>query len=328
MHTDKLSTKSEQWRNMIFKVGSRKSKLALVQTQIVINSLKRINNDEFITVPVTTKGDRDMLPLFSLDSKGIFEREVDTAVVNGEVDFAIHSLKDIPSDLHEELVIASIPKRAEPNDVLISKDKKCLSKLPKGAIVGTSSLRRAVQINRKNPYLKVNPIRGNVETRVGKIGKVCDAIVLAAAGIIRLKMNTLITERFDLLDFVPAPGQGAIAVVCRRDNPKLIKLLQSIEDTVSRNSIDAERALIQHIESGCRFPIGAIATYDSKLHKLVLHASVFSADGKKNIRVSKSAPVSNSFDLGERVAKVLIEKGVSNLADGWRQAIQDWNTRS
>jgi hydroxymethylbilane synthase len=312
---------------MIFKVGSRKSKLALVQTQIVINSLKRINSSEFITVPVTTKGDRDMLPLFSLDSKGIFEREIDTAVVNGGVDFAIHSLKDIPSDLHDELVIASIPKRAEPNDVLISKDKKNLTKLPNGAIVGTSSLRRAIQILRKNPSLKVKPIRGNIETRVSKIGKECDAIVLASAGITRLKMDTLITEKFDLLDFVPAPGQGAIAIVCRRDNLKLIKLLQSIEDTVSRKRIDAERAMIQHIESGCRFPVGAIATYNSKLHKLVLHASIFSADGKKNIRVSKSAAVSNSSDLGKSVAKVLIEKGVSNLAEGWRQAIEDWNIR-
>jgi len=243
------------------------------------------------------------------------------------VDFAIHSLKDIPSDLHDELVIASIPKRAEPNDVLISKDKKKLTKLPNGAIVGTSSLRRAIQILRKNPSLKVNPIRGNIETRVSKIGKECDAIVLASAGITRLKMDAFITEKFDLLDFVPAPGQGAIAIVCRRDNLKLIKLLQSIEDTVSRKRIDAERTMIQHIESGCRFPVGAIATYNSKLHKLVLHASVFSADGKKNIRVSKSAAVSNSSDLGKSVAKVLIEKGVSNLAEGWRQAIEDWNIR-
>ena len=321
----KRLTRLKQMINRVFKVGSRKSKLALTQTQIVINSLKSKNSGEFIPVPLTTKGDRDMLPLFSINSKGIFEREVDMAVVNGEVDFAIHSLKDIPSDLHDELVIASIPKRAEPNDVLISKDRKILSELPKGAIIGTSSLRRAIQILRMNPKVRVNPIRGNIETRIGKIGKECDAIVLASAGIIRLKMNRLIAQKFDLLDFVPSPGQGAIAIVCRRDNIKLIKLLQSIEHNVSRKSIDAERALIQQIESGCRFPIGAITLYDSKLRKLVLHASVFSADGKKTIQVSKSASISNSSELGKNVAKVLIDKGVANLAEGWRQAIAEWN---
>jgi hydroxymethylbilane synthase len=166
------------------KVGTRGSKLAVVQTQIAVAALRKSNPSvECEIITITTKGDVDKRPIFTIDEKGIFEKELNDAVMKGSIDFAVHSLKDLPSDLNDELILASIPKRARPNDVLVNEKKLKLSDLPKGSIVGTSSLRRAIQIMRRRPDLNVKPIRGNVETRVKKsINGEYDAVVLAEAG--------------------------------------------------------------------------------------------------------------------------------------------------
>jgi hydroxymethylbilane synthase len=309
------------------RVGTRGSRLAVAQTEIALAALRRAHPGvRFEVVTISTKGDVDKRPLFTMDEKGIFEREVNEAVKKGEVDFAVHSLKDIPSDLSEELAVACIPKRASPNDVLVNDKDQKLNELAAGSTVGTSSLRRAVQLAKFRPDLNIRPIRGNVETRVKKvISGEYDAVVLAEAGLTRIGMKDVIVERFGVRDFVPAPGQGAIAIVCRHDNRALLGMLRQIEDPRSRAEVLAERALIKKVEGGCRFPLGAVAVTNGD--RITLYASVFSADGARNIKVKKVGKASEPEKLGKRVADMLVKQGAMEMAEGWRRAVEEWNRK-
>jgi hydroxymethylbilane synthase len=309
------------------RVGTRGSRLAIAQTEIALAALRKVHPQiRFEIIAMSTKGDVDKRPLFTLDEKGIFEKEVNEAVKQGKVDFAVHSLKDIPSDLSNDLSVACIPKRASPNDVLVTDNGQKLKELARGSVVGTSSLRRAVQLTRTRPDLNVKPIRGNVETRVKKvISGEYDAAVLAEAGLSRLGMKDVIVQRFSIRDFVPAPGQGAIAIVCRRNHIALIDMLRQIEDRHSRRAVLAERALITKVEGGCRFPLGAVAiTNDGKI---TLYASVFSADGKQSIHIKKAGRASEPEQLGSSVANMLVKQGAMVLAEGWRRAVDEWNKK-
>lgn len=310
---------------MKLKVGARGSRLSLVQTQIVLDLLRKTHSGtEFEVVTIKTKGDVDARPLYTIDNKGIFEKEIDVAVRDGRVDFAVHSLKDVPSELPDGLVIASIPKRESPNDVFVNDNRIWLKDVASKSVVGTSSLRRAVQINRLRSDLIVKPIRGNVETRVNKmLKKEFDALVLAEAGLSRLGLADVIAERLPVEDFPPSPGQGAMAVVAREDNIDLVNMLKKIEDRKSRIEVTAERALLLHINAGCRFPLGALASANAS--KLALYASVYSADGKQRIDVKKSDSVSNAEHLGTLVAGELEERGAMKLAEEWRDAVQEWS---
>ena len=266
--------------------------------------------------------------LFSVNEKGIFEKEVDKAVLDERADFAVHSIKDIPTELDGDLVIASILKRESPNDVLIGKSKMKLEQLPKNSRVGTSSLRRAIQIKRKNPNVTVIPIRGNVESRVKKcLDGPFDALVLAEAGLKRLELSNQIIQRFSYLEFVPAPGQGAIGIVCRKDNKKALGVLQKVEDKSTRYAIDAERSLIQYLNAGCRFPVGAIAIPNLRTKRITLHASVFSADGSQSINLKKSDVISNAVKIGKEVANDLLSRGAGDFAHEWREALEKWTVQ-
>lgn len=312
------------------RVGTRGSRLALAQTELALAALRRANpGSRFEVVTISTRGDVDRRPLFTMDEKGIFEKEVNEAVKEGEVDFAVHSLKDVPSDMAAELVVACIPRRARPNDVLVNDKNRKLKELDPGSIVGTSSLRRAVQLMRARPDLRVRPIRGNVETRVKKvIAGEYDAIVLAEAGLSRIGMKDVIVERFAVRDFVPAPGQGAIALVCRRDDRKTMSLLRSIEDPRSRAEISAERALIEKVEGGCRFPLGAVAVAGAGNDRLTLYASIFSADGSRGIKATRTGKAANAEKLGAQMADMLLNQGAAELAEGWRDAVEEWNRKA
>jgi hydroxymethylbilane synthase len=309
------------------RVGTRGSRLALAQTEIALTALRKAYPEvQFEVITISTKGDIDKRPLFTMDEKGIFEKEVNEAVKQGVVDFAVHSLKDIPSDLSDDLLLACIPKRASPNDVLVNYNGQKLKDLPPGSLVGTSSLRRAVQLSRVRPDLNIRPIRGNVETRVKKvINREYDAVVLAEAGLVRIGMNDVIVERFSIRDFVPAPGQGAIAILCRCSDRALAGMLRQIEDDRSRIEVLAERALIRKIQGGCRFPLGAVAITNHD--HIALYASLFSADGKQNIRVKKVGGASEPEKLGSKVADMLVKQGAMALAEGWRRAVEDWNKK-
>lgn len=311
-------------------VGTRGSKLALAQTQLVIKSLSRLNESfEFEIIPIKTSGDiENFKPLFYLDRKGIFEKEINESVVKDDVDFAIHSIKDLPAVIHPDLIIASIPQRDSVNDVLITRSKMSLDQLPIGSIIGTSSLRRAIQIISFRNDLKVRPLRGNIDTRIEKALKgEYDAIVLAEAGLKRLGKEQYISERFDPKKFLPAAGQGALAIVCNKQNRKLVKLLQKIEHVPSRISINAERSFISKIEGGCRFPIGVYANLSSKTRKINFYAKIFSSDGLENISIKKIGDYNKPEMLGNIVANYLIEKGALRLAESWDKSLNEWNKK-
>ena len=309
---------------MKYLIGTRGSQLSIAQTNWVVSELQKQNSDAtFEIVTITTKGDTDARPLFTIDQKGIFEKEVDRAVSEKRVHFAVHSLKDVPSEISSDLIIACIPKREKVNDILISKDGCSIDTLPSGALIGTSSLRRAVQISRMRSDLKVKPIRGNIETRVRKVTEgEFDGVVLAIAGISRLGLNAKYAQ-LSTDEFSPSPGQGALAIVCRKDDSETISMLKKIEDITSRWEIEAERALSKYVDSGCRFPIGAYAK--SYGESMTLKVSAFSVDGKKSVVVQKSGPRDEPKSLGKTVGKELQEKGIAELALNWREKVEEWN---
>mgnify|MGYP001563358318 FL=1 len=309
---------------MKYVVGARGSQLSVAQTNWVISELKKMNpNSNYEIKTITTKGDTDSRPLFTIDQKGIFEKEIDKAVAQKEVDFAVHSLKDVPSELDENLILACIPKREVVNDVFISADGTSLTDIKSDAVIGTSSLRRAVQVSRMRPDVIVKPIRGNIETRIKKAsGENYDAIVLAQAGISRLGIDVKYTA-LSISDFSPSPGQGAIAIVARKDDFETISMLKKIEDPNSRLEIESERALSDFIDSGCRFPIGAYAKSDTE--KITLDVVAFSVDGKKSIHVKKSGDKNDPYSIGKSAGEELNEKGINDLALNWREKVEEWN---
>ncbi|MDC8453065.1 MAG: hydroxymethylbilane synthase [Candidatus Nitrosotalea sp.] len=311
---------------MKYIIGTRGSLLSLTQTNWVVSEIQRKSpQTELEIVTIKTQGDTDARPLFTINQKGIFEKEIDRAVAEKKVDFAVHSLKDIPADLPEDLVLACVPKREEANDVFIARDGSTLEMIKKGALVGTSSLRRAVQITRVRPDLTVKPIRGNIETRIRKVhdGEF-DGVVLAQAGISRLGLDVKF-QRLPMDTFPPSPGQGALGIVSRRDNLSLIDLLKKIEDPEDRNAVEAERSLSMFVDSGCRFPVGAFAHRDND--RLKLKVIVYSIDGSKSIMVEKDSETSMANDLGKQVATELRERGIADIAKDWREKVEEWNRK-
>jgi len=309
---------------MKYLIGTRGSLLSLTQTNWVVSEIKsKSPQTEFEIITIKTQGDTDARPLFTINQKGIFEKEIDRAVAEKKVDFAVHSLKDVPAELPEDLILACVPKREEANDVFIANDGSMLDTIKKGAVIGTSSLRRAVQITRLRPDVIVKPIRGNIETRIRKVNDgEFDGVVLAQAGISRLGLDVKF-QRLSLDAFPPSPGQGALGIVSRRDNTQLIELLKKIEDPDTRNAIEAERSLSMFVDSGCRFPVGAFAYKEND--RLRLKVIVYSVDGSKSIMVEKDSEINQANDLGKQVATELREKGISDIAKNWREKVEEWN---
>lgn len=309
---------------MKYLVGTRGSQLSLAQTRWVISELQKKNPDsEFEIKTIKTKGDTDARPLFTINQKGIFEKEIDRAVAEGQIDFAVHSLKDVPSILGDEITLACVPKREDANDVLVSIDGSTLEDIKSGATIGTSSLRRAVQVTRKRADLNVKPIRGNIETRIKKISEgAYDAVVLAQAGIARLGLSVKFSK-LPVDDFPPSPGQGALAIVSRSNDNKTISMLKKIEDHQSRLEVEAERTLSEYVDSGCRFPVGAFAKIVDGTLSLTVMA--YSIDGKQSIVVQKSGKKDEPTKLGKKAADMLKSKGISELAKDWREKVEEWN---
>lgn len=302
-------------------MGTRGSKLSIVQTDLVIERLRR-NNPELSVEKeiITTGGDRDQqTPLFQLNQKGIFEKEVNQAVLDGRVDLAVHSMKDLP--FYEEdtgLVITGVPERGPPADVLVSRGDRTLEELEPGNVVGTSSLLRLAQLKRVRPDLKTEPIRGNVETRIMKVERgEYDAVVLAEAGVTRLGLDSKIAQHLPLTDFIPAPGQGIIAPVTRRSAGKVVQILESIEHSPTRAEAEAERELVRILEGGCKVPIGAVASTSGK--RVQLSGYVLSIDGKKRLEATGSSEMKDSVRLGREVGEDLLGQGAKGLEEGWRK---------
>jgi hydroxymethylbilane synthase len=302
-------------------VGTRGSRLSLVQTDMLVEKIERTNPGVKVERKIiTTSGDIDRkTPLFSLSQKGIFEKEVDQAVVDGKVDFAVHSMKDVPTLLNAKLTIASVPDRGAIADVLVSKGGKKLKDIHDGAVVGTSSLLRVAQLRRVRPGIRAEPIRGNVDTRVEKVDRgEYDGAILAEAGLARLGMINKVAERLSLDEFIPAPGQGALAIVARRDDSGLLEVLKSVEHLPTRAEAEAERELVRVLEGGCKVPVGAIAS--AKLDTIRLTASIFSLDGKQRLVAETSGSVQNPGSIGKEVGEELLDKGAKKIEETWRTA--------
>jgi hydroxymethylbilane synthase len=307
-------------------VGTRGSKLALAQTNRTLNQIKAKNPDvEFELKVIKTIGDKEHgKPLFAIDCKGIFEKEIDQEVVAGEIDFAVHSLKDVPIvEQQSGTVLAAIPKRDSQCDVFISKNKVFLSALPKGAVVGTGSLRRLAEIKFIRPDLDVEPIRGNVDTRIGKVHKgELAGIVIAEAGLERMNITNEITERLPVDQFPSAAGQGAIAIVAKEGNTKVIEVLRSIEDKATRAEITAERSLVLKLEGGCRVPIGAVGQANG--NNLSLFGCIFSLTEQKKISASAKGTIAQAEELGRKVGEDLIKQGAAEFEKEWREKYGVW----
>ena len=312
---------------MILKVGTRGSKLSRMQTDAFLRDLKVVHPElEFQVEVIRTLGDKEQgKPLFTIDCKGIFEKEIDQAIERGEVDFAVHSLKDVPIvDFAErQTTIAAIPKRASRHDVLISKGSVPLSALVKGAVIGTGSLRRMAQVKFLRPDLEVKPIRGNVDTRIRKVKKgAFDGVVLAEAGLERMSLQGEISERFSLDQFPSAAGQGALAVVTRNDAKDVIELLRAVDHASTRAEVTAERSLVLHLEGGCRVPIGTVGQVAGGT--LSLQGCIFSLDGQKRLSAFAEGAVNDAQMLGGQVAQSLIEQGAKDFEKEWREKYGTW----
>ena len=278
---------------------------------------------------IATSGDKDRTtPLYSLGQKGIFEKEIDQAVLKGQVDFAVHSLKDLPDfDQSTKLVLAGLPERGSVADVLVSHQNKPLAKLKPGSTVGTSSLLRATQLKRARPELKPEPIRGNVETRIQKVDRgEFDAVILAEAGVVRLGMADKIAERLSVEDFVPAPGQGTIATVARQDSREVVDILKTIDHPPTRAEAEAERELVRILEGGCKVPIGGLAVARGDV--LELRAVILSSDGKERLQAKRTGHMKDALELARDTGNDLLLQGARRLEQGWRKAIRLENRRN
>lgn len=295
-------------------VGSRRSKLAMTQTNWVIDQLKKIGAPfTFDLKEIVTKGDEILnVTLSKVGGKGLFVKEIEQAMLNKEIDIAVHSMKDMPAVLPDGLVIGTIPEREDPRDVLISKENRSLRDLPAGAIVGTSSLRRKAQILNIRPDLEIKWIRGNIDTRLKKLEtEEYDAIILAAAGLSRMGWKAeVVSEYLEPSDCIPAVGQGALAIECRKDDEEILQWLAKLNCPKTNRAVQAERAFLNKIGGSCQVPVGGYAVINDE-DDVVLNAFVASDNGKtifKETVVGKDA-----VTVGEEAGERLMERGAGKL---------------
>ncbi len=293
-------------------VGTRKSPLALTQTEWVLNELKKHHPDlEFGMEKIVTKGDRILdVTLSKVGGKGLFIKEIEQAMFDGTIDFAVHSLKDMPTEMPSGLMIVAITHREDPRDVIITRDGCSFAELPTGAKVGTSSLRRAAQLRHARPDIEIVSVRGNINTRLAKLDEMeLDAIVLAAAGLERMGWSDKISERLSVDLCIPAVGQGALAIQCRSKDEEIRKILSVLDDATTRKIVQAERTVLARLNGGCQIPIGAFAEVNG--NELTLTGIVGSSDGLKLLR--ETATGTDPVALGHAVADSLIEKGAGEI---------------
>jgi hydroxymethylbilane synthase len=308
-------------------IGSRGSKLALTQTNWVADRIKLYNPGVQIRIEIIrTKGDKILdTPLAKIGDKGLFVKEIETALAEGRIDLAVHSMKDLPSEMTAGLAIGAVPPRVDPSDVLMSY-KGGLISLPRGSKVGSSSLRRRAQLMHHRPDLIFEDLRGNLDTRIRRLQTGdYDAIVLAYAGLHRLKWDHDLGDSHPSMEKIPfdvslpAVGQGALAVQIHADDTKMAEMIGKLDDYLTRAAVTAERALLSALGGGCQTPIAALAV--PKGDNLVLEAIVASLDGTKIIRVKEIDRLTNAKELGERTANVLLDKGADEILAAIRDQV-------
>jgi hydroxymethylbilane synthase len=296
----------------ILRIATRGSRLALWQAEAVQAMLLERRPDLAVElVIVTSTGDVNRTdPLHKIGGMGLFTKEIQDAVLDGRADIAVHSLKDLPTETPSELVIAAVPPRGPAEDALLAPKHGSLDRLPKGAKVATSSLRRRAQLLRLRPDLHIAEVRGNVETRVRKLlDGDCDAMILALAGLERLGLTEHVTERFTPVQILPAVGQGALGIECRSNDEDARSLLAEIDDAETHRAIAAERTFLRTLQGGCQLPIGALATIQgSRIH---LRGNVTSRDG--NEQFAGEAHGDDPHEVGARLADELLRQGAKKL---------------
>lgn len=295
---------------MKIRVGTRGSNLALIQTNWAIDRLKeKFPEVEFEVKIIKTKGDKILhLSLDKIGDKGLFVKEIESQLLEGEIDLAVHSMKDMPAEVVEGLKFAAVPKREDPRDVIILREGlNSFDELPIGATIGTGSKRRKYQLLRKRPDLNIVPIRGNIETRISKIeSENLDGIVLAASGVIRADLEEKITEFLSVDLMIPAPAQGALALEIRENDEKLEKMIDAIRDEVSQIQTDAERSYLAGIDGSCHIPMGAYCEVNGD--NLTLTGIFGDEDGEKITVASLEGDRDNPKELGSNLAKLVLKK--------------------
>ncbi|RPF55458.1 hydroxymethylbilane synthase [Aquisalibacillus elongatus] len=304
-------------------IGSRRSNLAMTQTEWVIDQLKKETDQyEFEIKKIVTKGDKiQNVTLSKVGGKGLFVKEIEEAMFDHEVDMAVHSMKDMPSQLPDGLKIACVPEREDHRDAFISNDHVSLDDLKEGAVVGTSSLRRGAQVQAYRPDLNIHWIRGNIETRLRKLKEEnFDAIILAAAGLKRMGWSTeLVTQFLEPEVCLPAVGQGALAIECRESDDELIELLNKINNEYTATTVSAERKFLSMLEGSCQVPIAGYAVREGD--DIVLTALVSSSDGKIILKTQKRDQ--DPIKAGEAAANELISQGAKDLVEEAKRELDE-----
>jgi hydroxymethylbilane synthase len=300
------------------RVGTRASALATTQSELVAQALRDALGRPVELVEVTTEGDVSSAPLATIGGTGVFVGAVREALARGSVDVAVHSLKDLPTTPDGRVTLAAVPVREDPRDVLVARDGLTLGELPPGARIGTGSPRRSAQLHALGLGFDVVAIRGNVDTRMRKVGREVDAVVLARAGLARLGRLDEVTETIDPLQMLPAPGQGALAVECRADDPELAAQVRgTMDDPRSRAAVTAERAVLSALEAGCSAPVGAMAEIaeGDDGDELWLRAVALSGDGAVAVRRSATGSPGDADRVGRALAAEMLEDGASTLIE-------------
>ncbi|MFF8655511.1 hydroxymethylbilane synthase [Streptomyces huasconensis] len=319
------------------RLGTRRSKLAMAQSGQVADAVRQLTGRPVELVEITTYGDTSREHLAQIGGTGVFVAALRDALVRDEVDFAVHSLKDLPTAQPDELVLAAVPKREDPRDVLIARDGLTFAELPEGARVGTGSPRRMAQLNAyarsHGMTIQTVPIRGNIDTRIGYVHKgELDAVVLAAAGLSRIGRTDEVTDFLSVDTVLPAPGQGALAIECAAHNASLAAALAELDDPYTRVAVTAERSLLAALEAGCSAPVGALADLpplsaslergdphaDEQIVKeMRLRGVVGTPDGSTLVQLSTTGPVpeteTRAMALGRELAVEMLAKGAAGL---------------
>ncbi|GAA2723654.1 MULTISPECIES: hydroxymethylbilane synthase [Streptomyces] len=307
------------------RLGTRRSKLAMAQSGQVAEAVRKATGHPVELVEITTYGDVSREALAQIGGTGVFVSALRDALLAGEIDFAVHSLKDLPTGQPDGLLLAAVPKREDPRDVLVARDGLTFEQLPDGARIGTGSPRRMAQLNawarEAGRRIETVPVRGNVDTRLGFVAKgELDAVVLAAAGLTRLGRLDEVTQYLPADRILPAPGQGALAIECVATNAPLAASLAVLDDPLTRAAVTAERSLLAALEAGCSAPVGALADLlveEQAVTEMRLRGVVGTTDGSTLVQLSTTGPVpaseQDALALGRELAAEMLDKGAAGL---------------
>ncbi len=307
----------------LLRIGTRSSELAVTQAEWIGKQITAAYPDISIElVKIKTKGDKILdVPLAKVGGKGLFVKEIEDAMLAGEVDLAVHSMKDVPTELPEGLHVPIVPVREIPEDAFVSGKYRSLDELPQGSTVGTSSLRRKAQLAALRPDLEITDLRGNLQTRLKKMEDgLYDAIILAGAGLQRMGMQDRIRTLFTPEQMLPAIGQGALGVELRKSDTRLFDMLQALHDWTTAVAVAAERAFLLRLEGGCQVPIGAHATV--KDQQVSLTGLIASLDGTTLLKETVAGPTSKAAELGTKLAEsLLLQGGKAILEEVYRASL-------